>query len=371
MVHLVALLEATQDADRVLDGRLFDDDRLKAALQRRVLFDVLAVLVERGRADAAQLAASERRLEHVARVHRPLRGAGTNQGVQLIDEEDHGAVRRRDLLEHRLEAVLELAAILAAGDHRAEVERDHALVLEALGHVAGRDPLGEPLGDRGLTDTRLADEHGVVLGPPGEHLDDPANLVVTADHRVELAATRRVGQVAAVLLERLVFGLRVRVRHPLRASDRLERGVHPVGGDAGLLEQAPRLPVTVGAQREQQVFGGNVLVLETAHLFESGQQHRPQRAADRGIAHPHLLGAVLERRVQARRHRLRGNLEPAQERRHQAVLLLEERQQQMLGLDRGMLQLLRGLLRGCQRLLRAFGESVESHQLVIPPRAGG
>src|SRR3712207_8457338 len=53
-----------------------------------------------------------------------------------------------DLLEHGLEPVLELAAVLRARDQRADVERDHAPVAQRAGHVAGDDPLGEPLGDR-------------------------------------------------------------------------------------------------------------------------------------------------------------------------------------------------------------------------------
>ena len=51
VVDLVALAQAAQDADRVLDGRLADQHRLEAPLERRVLLDVLAVLVERRRAD--------------------------------------------------------------------------------------------------------------------------------------------------------------------------------------------------------------------------------------------------------------------------------------------------------------------------------
>ncbi len=48
---------------------------------------VLAVLVERGRADHAQLAARQHRLEHVAGVHREsLAGARADDGVQLVDE---------------------------------------------------------------------------------------------------------------------------------------------------------------------------------------------------------------------------------------------------------------------------------------------
>ena len=61
VVHLVALLETAQDRDGVFDARLADVDLLEAALERRVLLDVLAILVERGRADHAQLATGQHR----------------------------------------------------------------------------------------------------------------------------------------------------------------------------------------------------------------------------------------------------------------------------------------------------------------------
>ena len=103
-----------------------------------------------------------------------------------------------DLLEHGLEPVLELAAVLGAGDQRADVERDHAPVAQRVGDVAGDDALGEPLDDRGLADAGLADQHGVVLRAAREHLDHAADLVVAADHRVELALLGGLGEVAAV-----------------------------------------------------------------------------------------------------------------------------------------------------------------------------
>ena len=86
------------------------------------------------------------------------------------------------------------------------------LSLSALGHVAADDALGEALDDGGLADARLADEHGVVLGPAAQDLDDAADLLVAADDRVELAGARLGGEVAAVLLEGLVGALRVRAR---------------------------------------------------------------------------------------------------------------------------------------------------------------
>ena len=63
------------------------------------------------------------------------------------------------------------------------------------GHVAGHDALGQALHDRGLADAGFADEHRVVLGATGQHLDDAADLVVPADDRVELAFARLGGQV--------------------------------------------------------------------------------------------------------------------------------------------------------------------------------
>jgi hypothetical protein len=59
VVHLVALLEAAQDRDRVLHARLLDHHLLEAALQGAVVLDVLAELVERGGANRAQLTAGE------------------------------------------------------------------------------------------------------------------------------------------------------------------------------------------------------------------------------------------------------------------------------------------------------------------------
>ena len=120
-------------------------------------------------------------------VHRALGLAGADEGVHLVDEQDDAAAGGGDLVEHGLEALLELAAVLRAGDQRAHVERQQLLVLEALGHVAVDDAQRQALDDGGLADAGLADQHGVVLGAPRQHLDGAADLLVAADHRVELA----------------------------------------------------------------------------------------------------------------------------------------------------------------------------------------
>ena len=75
--------------------RLVHEDRLEAPLQRGVLLDVLAVLVQRGGADGVQLAARQHGLEHVGGVHGALGRARADQGVHLVDEEDDAAPRPR------------------------------------------------------------------------------------------------------------------------------------------------------------------------------------------------------------------------------------------------------------------------------------
>ncbi len=162
VVRLVAVAQAAQDLDGVVDRRLVDAHLLEAALERGVALEVLAVLVERGRADRLQLAAGERRLQDRGGVDRALGGAGADEVVELVDEQDDVAPLL-DLLHHLLQALLELAAVLRAGDERGQVERVDLLALQELGHLVRGDALGEALDDRRLADARLADQHRVVL----------------------------------------------------------------------------------------------------------------------------------------------------------------------------------------------------------------
>ena len=272
VVHLVALLQAAQDADGVLDRRLGDVHLLEAALEGGVLLDVLAVLVERRGADHPQLAAGEHRLDHVAGVHRALGGAGADDRVQLVDERDDLAGGVGDLLEHGLQPLLELAAVLRAGEHRADVEGDEALGLQALGHVAVGDAPGEALDDGRLADAGLADQHRVVLRPPREHLDDAADLVVAPDDRVDLALAGAGREVLAVALERLELVLGVLRRDAVRAAHLLQHLQQLLGADAEAVVHG-----------EQQVLDGQEVVaqvlLERWAASKTWLSSRPSRGS--------------------------------------------------------------------------------------------
>ena len=232
------------------------------------------------------------------------------------------------------------------------------LVVQRLGHVAGDDALGEALDDRRLADARLADQHRVVLGAAREHLDHAADLVVAADHRVELALLGGLGEVAAVLLERLVLVLGVLVGDAVRAADL------PATASRDLVARGAGVDLRVGGEREQQVLGRHVLVAHRA-------RPRRRRACSSSISAGASAGAAVgvaadgrqgvERLVRARGGPPRIGARAAQHRHDDAAVLLEQRGEQVLRVR------LRGSaragepLRGCECLLGLDGEAIGLH----------
>jgi hypothetical protein len=198
--------------------------------------------------------------------------------MQLVDEKDQLALGRLDLGEHGFQPLLELAPVLRAGEQRADVERPDALALQRLGHVAGDDPLGEALDDRRLADPGIADQHRIVLGPAREHLDHAADLLVAADHWVELAGAGVGGQVAAELVQRLDGVLGVRRGDPMRAADL-----------AGRFDQRIAVGKQVGkagglvGEREEDVLDRDVLVAERGHLLLSSLEDADERLGVAGL----------------------------------------------------------------------------------------
>ena len=126
---------------------------------------------------------------------------GTDQRVQLVDEQDD-VLRTTDLVHDRLDAFLELAAVLGAGDHQREVEGDDAFFAQNLGDVPLGNLLRQAFDDGGLAHAGLAQQHRVVFRSAAENLNDPLDFLGAADDRIHLALLGDLGEVAAERLER-------------------------------------------------------------------------------------------------------------------------------------------------------------------------
>ena len=272
------------------------------------------------------------RLEQVGGVDRTLGRAGTDDGVQLVQEQDDLPLGIGDLLEHGLESILEFAAVLGSGDQRSDVECDDALVAQAPGDVTRDDALRESFDDGGLADARLADQHRVVLRATRQHLDDAAHLVVAADDRVELAAAGGVGQVAAVLLECLILRLGFGVGHAMRATHGLERGHQRIRGNArgGQHIAGGR---RLADQAQDQVLGRHILVAKplglTTRMVDDVTERRRRVLLARAPHHGQPIDRGIGCRPQ-RRHVRAGSFE---QRLDDALGRLEQRNQQVRRLD--------------------------------------
>ena len=202
MMHFVAFLKAAQNGNGVGHCWFAYIHLLKTAFERWVLFNVLAILIERCCADHAQLAASKHRLDHVAGVHCAFGTAGADDGVHLVNERDDFAFGISDFLQHRLEAFFKLAAILRTGHHRTDVEGHKALAFQSFRYIAISDTSGKPFNNRCLANARLANEHRVVLGTTRQHLNHSTNFLVTANDRVDFPFASTRGEILPVLFKR-------------------------------------------------------------------------------------------------------------------------------------------------------------------------
>ena len=269
VVDFVAFLESAKDRYGVLDAGLADHDGLEAAFEGGVLFDVFAILVERGGADGVEFAAGELGFEEIRGVHRALGGSGADDGVEFVDKKDHLAFAGDDFFEKGLEAVLKFAAEFRACDHRADIHRDEAFVFEGFGDIARDDAAGEAFDDGGLADAGFADENGVVFRTAREDLHGATDLVVTADDGIDFPRAGGGGEVAAVFFEGLVFSFRILVGDTLAAAHGDESLHEAVAGDATLLEEF-RGGALGGQERKEEVLHAGEFVFEHRHFALGG-----------------------------------------------------------------------------------------------------
>ncbi len=160
----------------------------------------------------------QHRLDEVRRVHHAARrGARTDDGVDLIDEQDRARLLLQ-LGDHALQALLEIAAVLRARDERAHVERVDGAVGQHLGDLALDDEAREALGDRGLAHAGFADVERIVLAAAAEDLDGAFHFELAPDERIDLAFLRLAIQVAGVFLQRIAAAFGVALAFALRVD---------------------------------------------------------------------------------------------------------------------------------------------------------
>ena len=380
MVSLIPVPQAHEDGLSGLLVGLPHQHRLEAPLQGGVLLNIFTVLLGGGGADDLDLPPAQGRFDDVGRVNGSLGGARPHDGMELVDEEDH-IPHPAHLGQHVFHPLLKFAPVLGARHHGGQIQGDQALAPQFLGYVARHHHPGQALGHRRLAHAGLPDEGGVVLLPPGQDLDHPADLLVPAHHRVQLAPGSHAGQVPGKLLQQLGLSGVVPLGAGLAAPpERRRLGLAPHGGGhvrpqaAGLhpggVQHPHRHTIPLPEDAQQQMLGAHILVAQPHRLGEGELNDllapwgQPLRGDGPRRAHPHQLGHRFFQalRLQAGGLEDLGGYPPP---------LPGQAQQQVFAAHIAVAQLRRALLGQPQGSLGPLGESGLIHALaspVLPPR---
>jgi hypothetical protein len=127
---------------------------------------VLLVFGPGGGGDGAQFATRQRRLEQIGGIASARRTACADQRMRLVDEQDDRHLRSLDLVDDRLQSLLELALDAGPRLHQPDIEHAHTDVLERRRHVTLSDAQCKALDRRRLADTGLAGQDRIVLPAP-------------------------------------------------------------------------------------------------------------------------------------------------------------------------------------------------------------
>ena len=205
---------------------------------RAASFSMYFGIHQRGRTDGAQLAAGKLRLEHVRCVGGTFGRPGPDNRMKLVDKED-------DLPSE------DVTSLRNALRRSSNSPRNFAPAIIAPMSMAMTRLF---LSDSGVTPTirRARPSTIAVLPTPGSPIRTGLflvrrdrtcmvrDLVVTADHRIDLTLAGKFGKIATIFLEGVIFALGVLIGHALVSANAL-KGLHElIARDTCIFQQSCR-----------------------------------------------------------------------------------------------------------------------------------
>src|SRR5258705_155976 len=136
-------------------------------------------------------------------------------------------------------------------------------------------PQCQTFDDRGLADAGLADQHRIVLGAAGQHLNGAADFFVASDHGIELAVPRGLRQVARIFLQRIIGVFSRRSVGGAALAQGFDRCVEVLRRDAAVSQDTAGLAVFLERQPQQQPLDGDKTVPPLLRGFFPGIESTP------------------------------------------------------------------------------------------------
>src|SRR5687767_1746215 len=257
------------------------------------------------------------------------------------------------------------------------------MLAQGIGALAGGDELSETFDNRGLANSRLSNEHRIVLLAAGKDFHHPFDFLRPADCRVELVLGRKLCEVAAEMVERRRLGLllslscrcgrsRCRRRRPCGGAalryvrpQKAERlGASCVEIDSRIRQDLGCDPLLFAQKSEKQVLRTDVVMGEVASF---GHCELENFLGARGIG---KVGTGCGRRLSLLYRVLdlllnfvEVHAEVLQHRRSDAFALTDQPEQDVLGADVFVPKPFRLFPRHCEDFANTLGEVVPVHRV--------
>ncbi len=212
-----------------------------------------------------------------------------------------------------------------------KIQSQNALVGEEAGHFAVGDALRQALDDGRLAHAGLADEDGIILGAAAENLHHALQFAFAAHERIELAFHGRLGEVAAELAQQAGLALALlRLGFFLGNAAQLFANLRQL--QAALLQDLRGKALFLAQQAQQQMLGPDVLVAQPLGLLGRIGQHALALVGERQVHAGGDFFADGGVRLNLLANRLHRGVR-AQEAVGQRLVLAQQAEQQVLGLD--------------------------------------
>ena len=129
VVYLITILQTTKNGNRILYGRFFYHNRLETTFQSRILFNILTVFIQCGRADTMKLTTGQHRLEHITGIKGSVCLACTDNRMQLINKQDDLTITVLHILKHSFQTLFKFTTILRTCNQCTHIQRKNLLIL--------------------------------------------------------------------------------------------------------------------------------------------------------------------------------------------------------------------------------------------------
>ncbi|RMS09926.1 hypothetical protein ALP75_200346 [Pseudomonas syringae pv. actinidiae] len=122
--------------------------------------------------------------------------------MDLVDEQNRLRTLAQ-LIEQRLEALLEITTVFGPGQQGTQVKRIDNAVGKQVRHLIVDDTLGKAFGNGGFTHPGLSDQQRVVLAPTSQNLRHTLDFAFAADQWIDAPLTRQFVQIAGIGIQRI------------------------------------------------------------------------------------------------------------------------------------------------------------------------